>query len=110
MPKSIKLKDNTFLETQGIVHGRQFLSDILFSLVGNRLAIDLNEIKQTSVLIYNESTKNLPGDFANYGTVITLHQSFVQQICIGNWTISPNKYKLAIRTYANSKWTDWNFF
>lgn len=117
-PKTYILNDNNVYEefmkkqidSTQVKHNDKLLSDILNSIVGDIASSDLNSINSTSIMRYASNTQNIPkqNGFADYGTVITIQQSFKQQICIGNWNSSTNNYRVAIRTYT-SEWTEWKY-
>lgn len=80
-------------------------------LVDRGLASDLNAIIDTTgIYAYDNNTKNIPTNFAQWGSVINYKiYGWCYQIAIGNYLISGYDKILAIRTYVNGAWIDWHF-
>jgi hypothetical protein len=72
--KAIKLKDNTYVDSTGVVHNRELLSSLLNSLIN-----DVNKLKPT-VLYANDygegDTVNLNDSVANYEYIEILYKDY----------------------------------
>lgn len=72
MSKSIKLQDNTFLDSTGIVHNKQLLSDILKYTTRDISRTDLNSYTKDFVAAYGHNLTNTPTSELNLGHLLSI--------------------------------------
>lgn len=80
-------------------------------LVDRGLASDLNAIIDTTgIYAYDNNTKNIPTNFAQWGSVINYKiYGWCYQIAFGNYQMDKESQMLAVRTYVNDKWVNWHY-
>lgn len=128
MAKSIKPKDNIFIDSTGIVHNKTLLSEILNGLGSDFTDInrtDLNTFTSGIVIGYGHNLTNSPLDSLNQGHLISVPrhdaEGYVTQYFSpyptndvyirkceagtwGKWVLITNNYSLAERCVGT--WTD----
>ena len=80
-------------------------------LIHRGTASDLNAIKDTcGIYLYDDNTSNRPSNLAAWGSVINYKcSSWSYQIAFGNYLIDTEPQLLAVRTYVNDVWIDWQY-
>lgn len=111
MSKSIRLKNDTYLDSTGIVHNKMLLSEIL---LGNWVA-NLDELNTSGIYWFNPDTQGThPNETNRYGQLISLVNnnrcgegfSMKTQIAVTTWANG-----MYIRTNTNeTNWTAWRVF
>lgn len=116
MSKSIKLKNNIYLDARTIEYssfncGRRFLNDLIENLTGGyKNASNLNNAIEPGLYNYYAEHSNKPSNqisgFADYGLVIVIKTgTWIYQVAIGNYG-SPIMAR-RVSTDNGSSWGNW---
>ena len=115
MTKSIKLKNDNYIDSSGIVHGHSTLNNMIIShnngicrklRIGN---IDANDLVQygNALIVAEQVTKNFPatGITQHYYVIqLVYNEIYVVQIAIHVWEVPLRIY---VRRKISNAWKEW---
>ena len=104
MSKSIKLKDNTYLDSRGITHNRTLLNTILERLLSQKYSgVDANDYTNTGIYYLTRDCINVPSNWIYLVVFRALNTTDMVQLGInaGNSTIY-------VRNYNGTSWSTWH--